>query len=509
MSKKPRAYSYLRFSTPEQLKGDSMRRQTQLAEDYARKHGLTLDTELNLKDLGVSAFRGANVETGALGAFLEAVKERIVEPGSLLLVESLDRVSRKVARKAVRILEDIVEAGVTVVTLNDGKQYTAESLDGFDFVMAVLILIRANEESATKARRLKAAWFGKRQRAKSSSLTAIVPGWIKLDAERKTVLIPERASIVRQMVRDYLRGIGKHSIVKALNEGSVPPFGRAKQWHRSYIDKILTSPALIGTFIPHIETHESGKKVRVPQPPVEGYYPAVIDVDAYARLQAVNGKSPLRGRHAGRALRNLLSGLAKCPKCGSTMTRVTKGSRGKAGQPFLVCTRAKEGAGCTYRVVPYAAVEKVIASNVEAILADMPHADVEIAKELRGADVAVDRLAEKVEDLLSLVERRPSDALAGRLVELEGKLKEAQKDREEIATRAAVTESKVLTLKANNLTVAMRARPINRQRINAALRELLESVVIDYAHASLEFHWRSGGASSIMYAWPKESRKRA
>ncbi len=37
---KPRAYSYLRFSTPEQMKGDSFRRQTGLAEAYALKHEL-------------------------------------------------------------------------------------------------------------------------------------------------------------------------------------------------------------------------------------------------------------------------------------------------------------------------------------------------------------------------------------------------------------------------------------------------------------------------------------
>ena len=63
-----KAYSYLRFSTPEQSKGDSLRRQTALADEYAKRHGLTLDTELNLRDLGVSAFRGDNVAVGALGA---------------------------------------------------------------------------------------------------------------------------------------------------------------------------------------------------------------------------------------------------------------------------------------------------------------------------------------------------------------------------------------------------------------------------------------------------------
>jgi DNA invertase Pin-like site-specific DNA recombinase len=62
----PRAYSYLRFSTPDQLKGDSYRRQTQLAQEYARKHSLELDQSLTFEDLGVSAYRSKNVKTGAL-----------------------------------------------------------------------------------------------------------------------------------------------------------------------------------------------------------------------------------------------------------------------------------------------------------------------------------------------------------------------------------------------------------------------------------------------------------
>ena len=100
---RPRAYSYIRFSSPEQAKGDSLRRQMELAEQYAEAHGLELDTELTFRDLGVSAYRGLNVETGELRAFLKAVEEGIVAPGSVLLVESLDRISRRVARKAVRV----------------------------------------------------------------------------------------------------------------------------------------------------------------------------------------------------------------------------------------------------------------------------------------------------------------------------------------------------------------------------------------------------------------------
>jgi DNA invertase Pin-like site-specific DNA recombinase len=88
-----RAYSYLRFSTPEQERGDSLRRQTSMAEAYADKHGLELDAR-SYRDLGVPAFRGANADTGMLGEFLELVRAKEIAPGSYLLVESMDRLSR-------------------------------------------------------------------------------------------------------------------------------------------------------------------------------------------------------------------------------------------------------------------------------------------------------------------------------------------------------------------------------------------------------------------------------
>ena len=61
-----KAYSYIRFSTPEQSKGDSLRRQEEDAIEYAAEHGLELDTTLNLRDQGLSAFTGENVTAAAL-----------------------------------------------------------------------------------------------------------------------------------------------------------------------------------------------------------------------------------------------------------------------------------------------------------------------------------------------------------------------------------------------------------------------------------------------------------
>ncbi|MBE1425301.1 DNA invertase Pin-like site-specific DNA recombinase [Desulfomicrobium macestii] len=116
---KARAYSYVRFSTPDQMKGDSFRRQAEASRRYADENGLELDESLTFHDLGVSAFRGRNIEDGALGSFLDAVDQDRVKPGSYLLVESLDRLSRQSAYRAFRQFSAILDKGVNIITLHD------------------------------------------------------------------------------------------------------------------------------------------------------------------------------------------------------------------------------------------------------------------------------------------------------------------------------------------------------------------------------------------------------
>ncbi len=64
---KPRAYSYVRFLTPEQIKCDSLRRQLEASQEYCKKNNLVLDDSINMSDLGLSAYHGKHKSRGALG----------------------------------------------------------------------------------------------------------------------------------------------------------------------------------------------------------------------------------------------------------------------------------------------------------------------------------------------------------------------------------------------------------------------------------------------------------
>ena len=113
-----------------------------------------MDEDLALSDLGISAFKGKNATEGALAAFLIAAKEGRIPRGSILLVESLDRLSRNTITDAVALLTSIVRAGIRVVSLIDGKEWNENTInDTVNFMMSVLLFARAHEESATKARR--------------------------------------------------------------------------------------------------------------------------------------------------------------------------------------------------------------------------------------------------------------------------------------------------------------------------------------------------------------------
>lgn len=449
-----RAYSYLRFSTPEQMKGDSLRRQTELARRYAAQNGLQLDEDLTFQDLGVSAFRGKNAEAGKLAYFLEAVRSGLVERGAYLLVESLDRISRQAARRALRVLEEIVDEGITVVTLNDGKAYSAANLDEdpMSLMMALLTFIRANEESATKARRLKEAWKQKRRSASDRPLTARAPAWLRLDRSTTPavwVVLEDRAHIVRRIFEMTAGGHGQHSIARTLNREGVPTFGASAIWHRSYVKKIVNSGAVVGEFTPHTISHDArGKRTRRAEEPLPNYYPVVVDAETFAKVQAMRMGSKRQPSPKGGAITSIVAGLAKCGRCGATMTRVMKGQ--KAGRPKLICTTAKAGAGCKYQAIDLDAVEGAIASNAGFLAGTAPTGNAGLDDEWEALETGLEATREQIDNLI--------DAIAG------GNSSPAIKDRLRSLEDAHDAQKAELALVAERINAA--SSPVVQRRIS-------------------------------------------
>ena len=506
-----KAYSYLRFSTPEQMKGDSLRRQIELARTYASARGLQLDEELTFRDLGVSAFKGRNAEVGKLADFKEAIKEGFVPRGSYLLVESLDRISRQAARKALRVLEAIVDEDITVVTLADGREYHKEALDNdpMALMMSLLIFIRANEESVAKSRRLKAAYANKRrilttEDPPSKPFTRRLPGWLRWDQKRRAFeLIPERAEVIQTIFRLADAGMGQHAIARALNEAGATPFDKAAYWHRSYIVKVLKSPAVVGTFIPCTKEPEGDKIIRRPLEPRKGYWPAAVAPEVFERVSARQATRSPRGRHANAQVTSVVAGVAQCSHCGGSMTRVSKGR-----WRYVVCSKAHAKAGCKYQALKYEDVEQALRQNAKSIFTGAPRG--EEAQELEtfiwNADVASDALIENARGLTDELVRTKSDTVRERLNEVESEIHKLFREIDEAkAKREKLTRPFVLR-RLENMRDALVGEPFDVAQANKAIREAVERIVIYPEEGNIEIFWSHGGSSGYLERVPVWSR---
>src|SRR5205807_2466605 len=106
----------------------------------------------------VSAFHGTNAATGALRGFLDACEESRIRPGSYLIIENLDRLSRDETLSAVSLFLSILQHGITLVTIFPEQEFSAENLDMARLVLAVAEMSRGHSESLAKSVRSKSNW---------------------------------------------------------------------------------------------------------------------------------------------------------------------------------------------------------------------------------------------------------------------------------------------------------------------------------------------------------------
>jgi len=284
------AYSYVRFSTAEQAKGTSPWRQKEWSRHYAAQNGFILDESLK-PDRGISAFKGRNRTEGNLAAFLARVKDGTVPRGSALLVESLDRLSREEVEEALYAFLVIIRSGIEIHTC-DGQVYIKGKLKAEQLLLSIFHMARANEESERKSERCGAAWSKKRQNANGKeAMSARVPAWLKAVKGQPIRVIPERVTVVRKMFEWAAKGLGQYVICDKLIKGGVSPWGPARKgkpprWTPFYVSSILSSRSVIGEYTPHTKKIVNDTRKRVADgAPVENYYPAVIPLPLWQRVQ--------------------------------------------------------------------------------------------------------------------------------------------------------------------------------------------------------------------------------
>ena len=363
-----KAYSYIRYSSPQQSKGDSFRRQLATTQAYCDKHGFELDEELSLyKELGVSGFSG---DQENLKRFITDCVSGKIEKGSLLIVENLDRLSRQKINIAMRQFLHLLEY-VDIYTIQDEKKYLhisdndEEKNDSqmLDIMTSLIIMSRAYEESATKQKRLKESWDERRTNIETIKLTSLVPHWLKLSKDKSSFHIKkDRVEIIKYIYDKCIEGVGVTQLIRHLNSNldQFPtPTTKSTLWARTSVSRILTDKSVLGEYQPHIGKHGGvGNKKRKPLgDSILDYYPQIIDEEIFYKAQiARKSRAVGRGKLSNEHFSNLFRSFIKCGHCDGKMEFLNKGTDKIRGGKYLTCANSKRGGECTqnkhYKYLP-------------------------------------------------------------------------------------------------------------------------------------------------------------
>jgi DNA invertase Pin-like site-specific DNA recombinase len=497
-------YSYLRYSSPEQGRGDSVRRQTTEASAWCERNQARLDTATSLHDLGKSAFLGEhrkNADRYALAAFLRMVEQGKVPRGSYLIVESLDRLTREHIQPALLLVLNLLQAGVRIVQLKPAEIVYDDQSEAHAIMLMIIELMRGHSESKMKSQRVGSAWGEKRRRAQAGEqqretnkmgkgkkfLTRRLPAWVEEGPDGKLRLIPERAAVVKKIFRLTIDGRGLYAVVKKLNEDKDKPFvgkrlhplaegevrrrpGWSGKWYISYVHLILTDRRAVGELQPR------GPDGAEDGPAVSGYYPSVVSEAEWQRARAATQSRRQKAGKIGVCPVNVLQGLLKDAGAKDAVYSVTK--EFNKGQSYRVLRSSSWRSGgrvCSFRFDVFD----------QALLSELREID---PRQLLGEDTTRDevlvlsgRLA-RLEERIRLLEEGlagEGDVVAGlrALKKLEAEQKELANRLAEARCQAANPISEAWGEACTVLEVLREAPEPNeiRLRLRGILRTLVES----------------------------------
>ena len=339
----PEIHFYSRFSTDDQEDGDSLTRQERTCKVFAARKGWTITHTLT--DKGKSAYKNEHLSPGAdLYDFTNRVSAGEIPTGSVLLVERLDRLSRRPVMEALVWLYGLTSRGLAVAIADKG-QVLKGNLTLADLLSVALSWGSSNEESDKKSERITSAklklWgMAERKEGHWVNLSNRPPSWL---SRRPTldgwVKDEKRADIVRDIYQWSASGLGAVTICKKLNERGDRTWGVWRKyedtWGRSAVRQLLANPAVEGDLV--------GLKGMFAGKVLHDFYPRIVDADVVVRARAnQKARKKTKGESAATGTVSLFGGLAACGECGHRAHLTRHLSKGRP-YAYYRCEGAAEG----------------------------------------------------------------------------------------------------------------------------------------------------------------------
>lgn len=399
---------YCRISSDRNGEALGVARQLDACTEYAERNGWTVRN--TYQDNDVSATRAKR--RPQYERMMKDAREGVIDG---VIVWDVDRLTRK-----PRELEDVIDLaekhGVSLATVNGGR-YDLGTTNG-----------RMQARMLGTVARFEAEHMADRIRAKQDELArdGKPHGFIPYGYQRHDgieTLDPGESAVIRDAIGRLLAGESLRSVTAALNDAGTLT-RRGNRWTSKTLRDVL------------LRERNAGLRVHRGKVVGKGDWPAIIDEDTHRRVVALL-TDPNRRKNRGETLKYLLSGIARCGRCGGSMVVNVGNSRpitnrDRQRKPAYVCKEC-------YRVTRnMAKVDEVVEGVVLARLARPDALSALVTGDADAAECARNA-ADELEARLSLAadEFAEGNITADQLRRITGKLR-PQIDAERAKVTAAL-----------------------------------------------------------------------
>ncbi|WP_448539820.1 recombinase family protein [Roseiflexus sp.] len=296
-----RAVIYARVSTEEQGDNYSLPSQVDACRRYAADRGMQVVADV--QDIA----SGATLDRAGLTRIRELAHKRAIDA---VIVYANDRLTRNVAHMLL-LRDEFLNAGVAFHSVTRGQAQDTPEGRMFDTLESAF----AEYERLKIKERMQR---GKRQKAASGQIVGEGSApygyrWQGNGRERRLVIVPEEAEIVKMIFAWSIEGDGIPRIVERLVALNIPPPSQAasanksrripERWSTSGVGSVLSNPTYTG------KVEQYGQTITVP---------AIIDEATYtAAREAARKRQQFSRRNAKRNY--LLRGRLRCAVSGYAM----------------------------------------------------------------------------------------------------------------------------------------------------------------------------------------------
>lgn len=335
------AVVYARYSSHSQGE-QSIEGQLAAAKIYAENHGYTIIHEYIDR-----AMTGRNDDRDE---FQQMLKDCTKKQFTVIITWKVDRIGRN--------REEIALNKYHCKKYGARVEYVAENLpDSPEAVILESVLEgMAEYYSLQLSQNIKRGYLESAKKCKYAG--GRVPLGYQLNAEKKFVINPDTAPIVRTIFAKYVAGYTITEINDELNSQGIKT-GSGTEFNKNSLRTILKNEKYIGIY-----------DFKHGQIRIEGGVPAIVDRDVFVKVQELLKSNQAAPAHKFTKAEYLLTEKLFCGMCGSPMVGESGISHTGAKHGYYICIKKKREHSCTKKAVRQDTIESCVLEAAKDILYD-------------------------------------------------------------------------------------------------------------------------------------------